>query len=70
MTPKEKAVDIFYKYYQATKDHNIAKECTLIAIDAMIEELSIVRSDDEFYDTLIDGRQDYLILVEQEIKNL
>ena len=70
MTTKEKSVDIFYKYYQATKDHNIAKECTLIAIKAMIEELAIVRSDDEFYDTLIDERQDYLLLVEQEIKNL
>jgi hypothetical protein len=36
MTTKEKSVDIFYKYYQATKDHNIAKECTLIAIDEII----------------------------------
>jgi hypothetical protein len=39
MTPKEKAVDIFYKYYQATKDHNIAKECALIAVDELIKEV-------------------------------
>lgn len=39
MTLKEKTVDIFYKYYQSTKDHNIAKECTLIAIDELIKEV-------------------------------
>ena len=27
MTPKEKAVDIFYKYFEATNNHYIAKEC-------------------------------------------
>ena len=37
MTTKEKTVDIFYKYYQATKDHNIAKECALIAINDILE---------------------------------
>ncbi len=37
MTPKEKTVDIFYKYFQATKNHNIAKQCALIAVDEIIE---------------------------------
>ena len=39
MTPKEKTVDIFYKYFQATKNHNIAKQCALIAVDEIIEAL-------------------------------
>jgi hypothetical protein len=47
MTPKEKAVDIFYKYYQATKDHNIAKECTLIAIDEIINSGPLEPNDAE-----------------------
>lgn len=39
MTPKEKANELFEKYYQISKNHDFdfAKECALIAIDLLIE---------------------------------
>ena len=37
MTPKEQTIDIFYKYFQSTNDHNIAKQCTLLAVDYIIQ---------------------------------
>jgi len=47
MTPKEKTVDIFYKYFQATKNHNIAKECALIAVNEIIESSPLDPNDAE-----------------------
>jgi hypothetical protein len=41
MTPKEKAEELYYKYYQRVADgpdpENNAKKCALIAVDEMIE---------------------------------
>lgn len=39
MTPKEKTVDIFYKYFEATNNHYIAKQCALIAVDELIVQI-------------------------------
>ena len=77
MTPKEKAVDIFYKYFEATNNHYIAKECALIAVD----EIILSRKDDsQFDDTLWAGGSDMYTMhpmylnywqeVKQEIEKL
>ena len=47
MTPKEKTVDIFYKYFQATNNHYIAKECALIAVNEIIESSPLDPNDAE-----------------------
>ena len=55
-----------------------AKQCALITVDEMIGELACARTKDdnltdeeiEILDINIDKRQDYLIIVEKEIKKL
>lgn len=41
MTPKEKALELYYKYYQKCADSScpkdMAKECVLIAVDEILE---------------------------------
>jgi hypothetical protein len=44
MTPKEKAQELFDKYYQLVSYptpnwRNVTKQCALIAIDEMLEEI-------------------------------
>jgi len=43
MTPKEKTIDIFYKYFEATKNHYITKECSLIAVDEILKVFSMTK---------------------------
>jgi len=37
MTPKEKAKELFDKYFEATNNYYQAKQCALIAVDELIE---------------------------------
>ena len=39
MTPKEKAKELFEKYYQIGKNHDFdyAKDCALIAVDEILD---------------------------------
>jgi hypothetical protein len=76
MTPKQKAKELFNKYYLLIDINNYenTKNCALIAVDEMIAELAYVRTLDEQIDEKvdleIDQRQDFLIEVEKEIKAL
>lgn len=36
LTPKEKAQELFDKYFEVTSNYYTAKDCALIAIDEMI----------------------------------
>lgn len=39
MTPKEKAKELFDKYFEATNNYYQAKQCGLIAVDELINEV-------------------------------
>ena len=65
MTPKEKAVDIFYKYFEATNNHYIAKECALKAVDEILNELTEIPYGLEYL-----NRLNYWLEVKQEIEKL
>ena len=77
MTPKEKTVDIFYKYFQATNNHYIAKECALIAVNEIIESSPLdpndaeewLQPEDWFSDANISAEK-YWIEVKKEIEAL
>lgn len=77
MTPKEKTVDIFYKYFQATNNHYIAKECALIAVNEIIESSPLdpndaeewLQPEDWFSDANISAEK-YWLEVKQEIEKL
>ena len=77
MTPKEKTVDIFYKYFEATKNHYIAKECALIAVNEIIESSPLDPNDAEewlqpadwFSEANISAEK-YWLKVKQEIEKL
>jgi len=51
MTPKEKAFELFEKFYQIGKNHdfNFAKECALIAVDEIINILDYPSTQCSFY---------------------
>ena len=70
MTPKEKAIDLFFKYFKLVKYptlnwRSISKECALIAVDELIEYSSYGLPDMEgvFYDK-------YWVEVKEEIEKL
>jgi hypothetical protein len=68
MNPKLKANELFEKYYQIGKNHDFdfAKDCTLIAVDLHLEELSkmkLIFSDRELH-------YNYWQEVKQEIQKL
>lgn len=73
MTPKEKAKELYSKYefvyiQNYTSSHEV-KECALIAVDEIINNLK----DDDFYiegETNINEIIDYWEKVKQEIENL
>ena len=77
MTPKEKTVDIFYKYFEATNNHYIAKECALIAVNEIIESSPLDPNDAEewlqpadwFSEANISAEK-YWLEVKQEIEKL
>ena len=70
LTPKEKAAELWYKYYKLVKYPtptwmSLSKECALIAVDEML--------DDDVYDMseeLFEKRINYLEEVKQEIEKL
>ena len=71
MTPKEKAEDLFVKYYERLPDDTYsnegakseAKECALIAVDEILHSLSYKMSSNI-------EELDYYNEVRQEIENL
>ena len=66
MKAKEKAEELYYKYYQIVADcgypEEKAKQCALISVDELIEEVYFT---DGYY-----NRQDYWQEVKQEIEKL
>jgi hypothetical protein len=40
MTPKEKAQELFDKYFEVTNNYYQAKECALIAVDEIIKAVN------------------------------
>ena len=66
MTPKEKAKELYWNFYQNVSDTSFpeetAKKLALIAVDELIEEVYFT---DGYY-----NRQDYWQEVKQEIEKL
>lgn len=72
MTPKEKAKELYWKYYQNISDTSFpeetAKLCALIAVDEIIEECgNWAGGTNDGWDT---KRFDYWQEVKQEIEKL
>ncbi len=73
MSPKEKAQELFDKYYFAIKDHKYhyvtqtSKQCALIAVK---EVLSVYKSLSEDDDILFPKETEYWQQVKTEIENL
>ena len=72
MTPKEKAEELYYKYYQIVADcgypEEKAKQCALIAVDEIIDECgNWIGGTNDGWDT---ERFDYWQEVKQEIEKL
>ena len=53
MTPKEKAIELFEKYFEITNNYYQAKQCALIAVDEILNYTSMGLPDMEgvFYDS-------------------
>jgi hypothetical protein len=67
MTPKEKADELFDKYYDYLgMPDSIAKECTLIAVDEILclSKIASLRRDEVYMEL------EYWIEVKKEIENL
>jgi hypothetical protein len=72
MTPKQKANELFFKYYEIIKrtlslDHVIiSKKCAIIAVDEILSlsKISSLRRDDVYMEL------EYWIEVKQEIEKL
>ncbi|HEY9701606.1 MAG TPA: hypothetical protein V6C58_04130 [Allocoleopsis sp.] len=66
MNPKEKAKELVFKYEQYKWiNHDLAKQCALIAVDEIIK---VLQHADTAYDLLI--YIDYWIKVKEEIEKL
>jgi hypothetical protein len=65
MTPKEKAEELFDKYFEATNNYYQAKQCALIAVH---EILKAVDNPDETY--LMKHSVNYWTEVKKEIEKL
>jgi hypothetical protein len=74
MTPKEKAEELVNKYSiwcwnEVVCDYEIAKQCALIALDEIIDE--IIQIDSQMSEThILDKNLKYWIEVKKEIDNL
>ena len=76
MTPKEKSIDLYNKYFRAItfadevkeEEKVIAKRCALIAVDEIIESFSQFKGmyDQEYFDSEVKYCQE----VKQEIESL
>ena len=49
MTPKEKAKDLVRRFYQATGDFDIAKQCAGIAVYEIIDDLTDHEEDSAYW---------------------
>jgi hypothetical protein len=49
MTPKEKAKDLVRRFYQATGDFDIAKQCAGIAVFEIIDEKTDYEEDSAYW---------------------
>ena len=65
MTPKEKANELFGKFYSITGPFTEAKECALLTVDEIIAQIEPSVSMD-----VISARITYWNEVKQEIENL
>ena len=75
MTPKDKAVELVWKYYHniehtisdeyASKDWEIAKQCAIIAVDEILNIYQIKNAAFEFYEL-----RNYWQDVKQELEKL
>jgi hypothetical protein len=67
MTPKEKAKELFYRYYQIVADSGYpeekSKQCALIAVDEIINFMFLSENENVFW-------INYWKEVKQEIKKL
>ena len=68
MTPKEKAVDLYYKFKVYAPRHTDGKECALIAVDEIDNIYQKLTPKDEPYFYLF--QLEYWQEVKQEIENL
>lgn len=74
MTPKDKAIELVWKYYHniehtisneyASKDWEIAKQCALIAVDEIIklEQARLIVGSHNYYDYYVEVKQEIEIL--------
>jgi hypothetical protein len=65
MTPKEKAKELFDKYFEATNNYYQAKQCALIAVDEILGDI-----DDSILHPQNKEAIDYWQEVKQEIEKL
>jgi hypothetical protein len=66
MTPKEKAKELFDKYFEVTNNYYQAKECALIAVDEILDLKHIVTLRRNMHEMELE----YWMEVKQEIENL
>jgi len=65
MTPKEKAKELFDKYFEVTNNYYQAKECALIAVDEMLTWFKAHSYSNKNYDAFVFYNE-----VKQEIETL
>jgi hypothetical protein len=79
MSPKEKAKELFITYRYALSIPNaplgehkdqVAKQCALIAVDEIIEELAEIWGHYGNIESQIEERQSYWLEIKQEIEKL
>ena len=73
MTPKEKAQELFDKYFEATNNYYQAKQCALIAVDEIINSSPtnpLKGGYIELYSDMVDEAIEYWQKVKHEIEAL
>lgn len=73
MTPKEKAKQLVWKYECSVYSGMLlpfAKQCALIAVDELIENVKSVDSRPPNYQTINEGTKEYWKQVKEEIYEL
>ena len=71
MTPKEKAKELVYKYeYLVEYELKDMKQCALIVVDEIIEELSYMWLHYAQFEEQLDERESYYEEVKKEIEKL
>jgi len=73
MTPKEKAKELYFKFYskipsiqdEGQMQDEASKQCALIAVDEIIDEVKKILDDENYSSVLI-----YWLKVKQEIEKL